>query len=221
MIHFFRPVWNLLVFAEDISPNVVPNSDQLASTEISIKVRDVNDNPPFFILPNKRGTIPENRPAPSLVMTMPAKDADENSDITYEIISGPTDLFEIDPKTGEIRTKETLDREGDRGFQFELKVQAKDQDGFSATGTAFIEVLDVNDNPPSCERESYTISVSEGAISGQSVFIFNVKDEDSNAVNGLNKVTIGEGNINAVFDVTNPSDGVVNLLISSLDVSYS
>ncbi|XP_063724486.1 neural-cadherin-like isoform X3 [Symsagittifera roscoffensis] len=213
-----RPVWNLLVFAEDISPNVVPNSDQLASAELSIEVRDVNDNAPYFILPDKRGTIPENRPAPSLVMTMPAKDADENSVITYELIDGPLDLFEIDPETSEIRTLQELDREGDRGFQFELLVQAKDEDGAIATGVAFIEVSDVNDNPPFCERESYTISVSEGAISGQSVFIFNVEDKDSNAVNGMNKVTISEGNINTVFDVTNPSSGgVVNLLISSLE----
>ena len=198
----------------------MPNSDQLASAELSIEVRDVNDNAPYFILPDKRGTIPENRPAPSLVMTMPAKDADENSVITYELIDGPLDLFEIDPETSEIRTLQELDREGDRGFQFELLVQAKDEDGAIATGVAFIEVSDVNDNPPFCERESYTISVSEGAISGQSVFIFNVEDKDSNAVNGMNKVTISEGNINTVFDVTNPSSGgVVNLLISSLEVS--
>ena len=120
----FRSQWNLLVYAEDISPNAVPNSDQLSSAELSITVRDINDNPPYFIIPDKKGTIPENRPPGSIVMSMPAKDADENAQLTYTLIEGPLDLFEIDPVTAEIKTKVELDREDpNNGFQFALKAR--------------------------------------------------------------------------------------------------
>ena len=40
-----------------------------------------------------------------------AIDRDEVASVTYEIISGDRNLFEIDPKSGEIRTQKGLDYE--------------------------------------------------------------------------------------------------------------
>ena len=42
---------------------------------------------------------------------MTAIDKDEVASVTYEIISGDRNLFEIDPKSGEIRTQKGLDYE--------------------------------------------------------------------------------------------------------------
>ena len=205
------------MYAEDVAPSVVPNTDQSSSAELSIKVRDVDDNPPFFVLRDKAGTIPEGRPAGSPVMRMPAEDPDEDSKITYRLVE-PSDEFEIDENTAEIRTKKELDRESEDGFEFKLEVEASDENGDTCVGIATIVVSDVNDNEPKCERSDYVISVSEGATSGQSVFMFNIEDKDSNSVNGENSVEIIEGNVAAVFDITNPVGKSSNLLISSLDV---
>lgn len=78
-------------------------------------------------------------------------DTDKNGDIYYSILNQHDidDTFRIDPNSGVITTKLSLDRE--KRDEYTLVVQATDlapsqNDRKSATATVRVEVLDDNDN---------------------------------------------------------------------------
>ena len=88
------------------------------------------------------------------ILRVRATDEDEgtNSEIVYEIESGVTkDLFKIE-SNGDIKTKQSLDRE--RHGTHSLVVAAKDKGSPSLRGTAtvVITVGDENDNPPKFDQ---------------------------------------------------------------------
>ncbi|XP_059197235.1 desmoglein-2.1-like [Centropristis striata] len=150
--------------------------------EIRFKVKDENDNPPVFgvIQP---GNVNELSPAGTSVMTITATDADEpgnkNSQIAYSIIeqNPDHDLFHI-TKDGNIIVKNAgLDRE--RTDQYTLTVRGQDLNGEpggnSATGMVTINILDVNDNPPTLEKEEYVGNIVENT---DNVEVMRIKAED-------------------------------------------
>ncbi|XP_053383201.1 protocadherin Fat 4-like [Mercenaria mercenaria] len=91
---------------------------------------------------------------------------DTLSQMTYELISGygiHSDVFIIDPKTGNITTQSALDREKTDRYVFAVQVR----DGRIPERTAFssveITINDVNDNSPVFMNENITISVLENS----------------------------------------------------------
>lgn len=95
-----------------------------------------------------------------------ATDADSigrNSDIVYNIKSGDSRVFEIDPpSSGIIKTRVIIDYEVEQVYT--LIVEARD-DGLeysrSSTCTVQISVIDINDNPPNFPR-TQPVYFSEG-----------------------------------------------------------
>ncbi|XP_021942527.1 DE-cadherin isoform X2 [Zootermopsis nevadensis] len=134
-----------------------------ATTTIYIQVEDVNDNIPAFT-EVVRGSVLENEPPGTPVMQIRAIDADgteANNQVTYAL-ADHTDLFHIDPKTGNITTLKTFDRE-EKDF-YNVKLYATDNspsslytDGSHNTGQQVfrIEIADKNDNPPRFTQEVY------------------------------------------------------------------
>lgn len=128
---------------------------------VKIHVQSVNQNKPRFIVPSLANAtihIPENsKDEDHLVLVLKAEDDDpgDSATLTYHIRVGEqlvqeTPEFQLNPKSGELRTRLKLDREAQASF--ELLLVAKDQ-GSSTTSYETLRLLtvmveDENDNDP-------------------------------------------------------------------------
>ncbi|XP_070821839.1 cadherin-15 [Chaetodon trifascialis] len=90
----------------------------------------------------------------------------------------PKNLFEIDDKTGVIRSKRPLDRE--KYSTFTLKAFALSPSGERLENPTTIEivVLDQNDNRPAFTQSQFVGSVSEFSVPGTSVMSVSATDAD-------------------------------------------
>ncbi|XP_030069637.1 desmoglein-4 [Microcaecilia unicolor] len=139
--------------------------------ELRVRVMDINDNPPIFTQSIFEGAIEELSAANTLVMQINATDADEqgtlNSKIAYKIISqtpGAPQMFIVNQHSGAVYTISSyLDREAFSSYS--LIVGGADLDGaaggMSSQCGANIKILDVNDNFPSFEQQSYAVNILE------------------------------------------------------------
>ena len=172
------------------------NPQRSGTVNIGINVLDINDNSPVFNQSIYKGTVVENAPKGTPIVTVNASDADSGSNgrVTYffsKSKAGIADLFDIDEATGRIYVAKEIDFEKDKKFEF--RVEAKDQGGLTDSSKVEIEVIDVNDNAPVINVMSFTSSVSEDSPAGTTIGIINVKDVDSGE-NGQIRCTI-EGSV--------------------------
>lgn len=105
-------------------------SRRTGSTDITIIVRDINDNRPEFPNAPYVGYVTENQEPGASVIMMSAIDNDDpneggNAKMTYELIYDADGVFEIDTNSGLIRTTTKLDREAKDVYM--VKVGAKDK----------------------------------------------------------------------------------------------
>ncbi|KAM9101180.1 desmoglein-3 [Sarcophilus harrisii] len=152
---------------------------------LTVKILDVNDNPPVFSQSIFYGEIEENSAANTLVMVLNATDADEpnhiNSKIAYKIISqepAGQPMFLLNRHTGEVHSMtNTLDRE--KYSKYSLLVSGADLDGAGqATECGCqITIKDVNDNFPYFKESQYSIKIEENMLSSE-VIRFQVIDLD-------------------------------------------
>ncbi|XP_069678927.1 DE-cadherin [Periplaneta americana] len=162
-----------------------------ATTTINIQVLDVNDNIPAFteVL---RGSVLENEPPGTPVMQVRAIDADgteEHNQVTYSL-ADHENLFHIDPRTGNITTLVTFDRE--EKDLYNVKVIAEDNsqsalysDGRHNRGQQVfrIEIADKNDNKPKFTQQIYVAeSVSEDSNINSQVTEVKALDNDTASV---------------------------------------
>lgn len=82
----------------------------------------MNDNAPVFDQTIYRKSFPENQPIDSILLQIQATDRDEgeNSRISYSL-DDPSSTFTIDPQTGEIFLKKSLDYEKIRSYAITIK----------------------------------------------------------------------------------------------------
>ncbi|XP_061090075.1 protocadherin alpha-3-like [Conger conger] len=163
--------------------------------QIIVNVIDVNDNAPTFSSSLYKVRVPENVPYGTTILTLTATDADEgvNGDLVYSLIRrgrlNHLDIFAIDPKTGEITTKGTLDYE--ESSAYEIRAQAQDG-GHSPRSThckVLVEVVDLNDNAPEITVTSLMSPIKEDSTRGTVVALITVADKDGGK-NGLVKCTL-------------------------------
>ncbi|XP_073343352.1 protocadherin alpha-3-like [Pagrus major] len=156
-----------------------------------VNVLDVNDNTPTFSKSLYKVRVKENATPGTLVMRLNATDLDEgmNSKILYSFIKrgniDRSNVFDLNPETGEITVKGTLDYEETPAY--EVRVQARDQglSPRSAQAKLLIEIIDVNDNAPEISVTSLMTPVKEDAELGTIVALVTVSDKDG----GNNGVT--------------------------------
>ncbi|KAJ4945512.1 hypothetical protein JOQ06_023196, partial [Pogonophryne albipinna] len=149
---------------------------------IHVIVLDANDNSPVFTESVYTGTLPENSPMKTPVITVSASDADEgvNGEVRYEfsrLSDKSQKLFLLDEKTGDITVTGEIDYE--EGSKYEVFVEAKDGYGLSSEAKVIIEISDVNDNAPVIYLKSLTNPIPENVSPGAEVGIINVQDRDS------------------------------------------
>ncbi|KAK1795901.1 hypothetical protein P4O66_009008, partial [Electrophorus voltai] len=191
---------------------------------LRILVEDQNDNQPKFKF--FEGSVNESSKIGTPVMQISAEDADEhgtiNSKIAYSIVKqtpeGSGSMFSIDRGTGKIYVRRhTLDRETHDAYT--LVVQGVDMDGaangYTGTGTVQIQILDINDNVPTLEKEEFAGTIEEG-IAGMVVMKIKALDKDlENTDNWLAHFVITKGNEDGLFSIeTDPktNEGILKLI---------
>ncbi|XP_015327734.1 protocadherin alpha-2 isoform X8 [Bos indicus] len=173
---------NLLLVATDGGKPELTGTVQLL-----VKVLDVNDNEPTFDQSVYKIQLLENVANGTLVIKLNSSDADEgsNSEIVYSFSSDVSrDIktkFNIDPSSGEIRTKGPLDYEEVKFY--DIHVIAYDNGTPSMSGHCKISVklVDINDNSPEVSITSLSLPIREDAPLGSVIALITVADRDSGA----------------------------------------
>ncbi|KAL5103513.1 Protein dachsou [Taenia crassiceps] len=118
---------------------------------LRIQVLDVNDNAPVFGSPSGyRFVIEEEKEAGSVVGVVSATDADEgkNGKISYRLFGTAAAVqrgFAVNPTTGEITTKVSLDREVNAVYEFFVTAEdSSSSKRLTATTKVIVELLDIN-----------------------------------------------------------------------------
>ncbi|XP_051766352.1 protocadherin alpha-2-like isoform X3 [Ctenopharyngodon idella] len=154
------------------------------SLEIVVNVLDVNDNTPTFSQQLYKVAIPENTIYGAPFIKLNASDIDSglNGDIIYSLINHGKDkaseIFHIDPITGEITIKGELDREDTSAFELHAQAQDRGTSPRSSHCKVLIEVIDVNDNVPVITVTSLTNTIKEDASPGTAVGLIMIADSD-------------------------------------------
>ncbi|XP_063236115.1 cadherin-related tumor suppressor [Bacillus rossius redtenbacheri] len=188
---------NLVVMARDQARP--PQTPLSATVQVTIVVRDVNDNSPEFVSPN-RTAVAENTPANTVVMVVKATDRDEGRNSYVEYSLAPDPMFSLGPADGLLRVTGRLDRESRSSYT--LWVTAKDR-GSPPRVTrlaVLVVVTDENDNSPVFDPRQYSASVPENASIGASVLQVSATDVDEGA-NGRLRYSIAAGDDNRDFSI--------------------
>ncbi|XP_008302566.1 cadherin-17-like [Stegastes partitus] len=120
--------------------------DSQSTTFVSISVTDV-DEVPEFSLDILHVTVPENTTKGSVLLTVEAKDP-EGQEIGFKLEGDSKGWLEIDAATGEIKTKQKMDRETLESFDVTVTAFEKANPEMSAERVVHVSLLDVNDNVP-------------------------------------------------------------------------
>uniref|UniRef100_H0XU15 Protocadherin alpha 2 n=1 Tax=Otolemur garnettii TaxID=30611 RepID=H0XU15_OTOGA len=174
------PEVNLLLVATD------GGKPELTGTvQILIKVLDVNDNEPTFAQSVYKVKLLENTPNGTLVVKLNASDADEgsNSELVYSLSSDVSSTiqtkFNIDPSSGEIRTKGKLDFEEAKFYEIQVTATDKGTPSMSGHCKISLKLVDINDNTPEVSITSLSLPIPENASPGTVIALIRVSDRDS------------------------------------------
>ncbi|XP_061544471.1 cadherin EGF LAG seven-pass G-type receptor 2 [Phycodurus eques] len=175
-----------------------------AMATLTITISDANDHDPVFEQEDYKESIRENLEIGYEVLTVRATDGDApvNGNILYQILNsnGSNDVFEIDSRSGVIRTKGLVDREAVDAYV--LLVQANDQGRDpgprSTTATVCIVVEDDNDNAPQFSEKRYVVQVPEDLAPNTEILQVTATDRDRGS-NAMVHFSIMSGNSRGQF----------------------
>ena len=129
------------------------------STQLTVRVLDVNDNRPRFIHANYDVTVPEDVAPGTTLLHVAAVDPDDglNGRVVYELGRqvGPSLMpagslpFAVNNVTGAVVIVSSLDRDGGTS-RYEFAVTARDlgRDAMETTCLVVVQLTDVNDHAP-------------------------------------------------------------------------
>ncbi|VDI43587.1 Hypothetical predicted protein [Mytilus galloprovincialis] len=157
----------------------------LSSTcTVIINIQDINDNTPVFNPSEYLEHIYENATVGNYVGRVHATDGDgteANYDFSYYIITG-SGLFRINGTSGQITVNLNAEFDRETTEVYNLTIVAVDRGTPPKTGHTNVTVVidDVNDTPPTFDKGSFFVDVSEDKIPGTSLINCSATDEDSN-----------------------------------------
>ncbi|KTG04954.1 hypothetical protein cypCar_00031467, partial [Cyprinus carpio] len=174
-----QPVIQLTLTAADGG-----NPPRSGTSQIIIKVLDINDNAPEFSRPLYKASLVENLSIGTTLIILNATDKDEgtNGEIVYSLRKTGQDhildIFQIDPNTGAITVKGNIDFEENNAFEIRAQASDKGQPPMSTHCKVLVEVLDINDNEPEITVTSLLSTVKEDASFSTAVALVSVIDRD-------------------------------------------
>ncbi|XP_017783736.1 PREDICTED: cadherin-related tumor suppressor [Nicrophorus vespilloides] len=188
-------------------------------TTLTITIQDQNDNAPEFEHSYYSFNFPELQQNVVLVGQVSAADRDKqgpNSVISYSL-QQPSDLFTVDPASGEIFSKQSLkykytQLESSPENIYSLTILATDngKPPMSSECLITINVVDANNNAPKFEQHDYLSPVPEDADEGQRLIQIVARDDLDYGINAEIVYSIVGGNGTNHYDV-DKSTGWISL----------
>ncbi|XP_063233580.1 fat-like cadherin-related tumor suppressor homolog [Bacillus rossius redtenbacheri] len=163
-----------------------------ARAAVSVRLVDCNDNAPVFTSLHYTAAVNEGAPPGTVVLRLATTDDDAGPapPLQYHVTGGDAGLLFAVRAGGELVVLRPLDREAAATHQLAITAS----DGRFASRTAVtVQVLDDNDNPPVCARDSYRAVVSEGAPPGTAVLTVLASDADEGPNGRVRFRLSGEG----------------------------
>ncbi|ELW54102.1 protocadherin gamma-A5 [Tupaia chinensis] len=156
----------------NITVTVMDRGTPSLSTEnhISLKVADVNDNPPAFSRASYSTSIPENNPRGVSIFSVTASDPDSgsNAQITYSLMEDASQgvplssYVSINSDTGVLYALRSFDYEQLRDLQLWVTASDSGTPPLSSNVSLSLFVLDQNDNVPEILYPTLPIDGSTG-----------------------------------------------------------
>nr|CAD7442233.1 unnamed protein product [Timema bartmani] len=208
-------IYQLRVLAVDRANN---NRVNTGTAAIVVKVQDVEDQPPEFVVASPVTRVSEDAAIGTSVLQVKAVDGDRgiNNRIVYSITQGSQGSFEIDADSGVVFTQQKLDRESSTNnngaYILEIAAQEETQSTFPppmVKTEVTVIVTDVNDEIPTFRSLSYIGVINENAqVNTPVAFLDGAVPEVFDHDQGTNGtfVMFIDGD-HGVFDVT-PHKGV-------------
>lgn len=98
-----------------------------SEVNVTIRLINVNDNPPLLEMVSCKGMISRDFPVSQTIVTLSAVDIDELGMVRYKVVSGnELDYFDLNPDTGTLSLKRSLEEASLKNGLFNLKIAATD-----------------------------------------------------------------------------------------------
>ncbi|XP_035882724.1 cadherin-23 isoform X2 [Phyllostomus discolor] len=175
--------------------------DHVGYAKVKITLINENDNRPIFSQPLYNISLYENVTVGTSVLTVLATDNDVGTfgEVNYFFTDDP-DRFSLDKDTGLIMLIAKLDYELIQ--RFTLTVIARDGGGEETTGRVRINVLDVNDNVPTFQKDAYVGALRENEPSVTQLVRLRATDEDSPPNNQITYSIVYASAFGSYFDIS-------------------
>lgn len=213
-----RPSYELLIRASD---HGVPQL--YTDATLVINVLDANDFDPVFDEELFTGSIPENAPLGTTILTLGASDMDEgtNAELSFFIIEADRGLgnisddsnhylFSVNESTGDLVTiSESFDFEL-RNSPYHLVVMVTDHGvpPRNHTSQVIVTITDFNDNPPIFSEDAYNGSIEENLSPYTTVLQVAASDVDTDTNQDI-YFSLASGGGREYFDI-DPNTGVLH-----------
>ncbi|NXK53467.1 PCDB4 protein, partial [Chauna torquata] len=186
-----------------------------AHCKVHVEVLDVNDNAPEIALTSLTASIPEDAPPRTVVALFSVRDRDSGDNGRTECAIDGHLPFSLTPTFDnyyELRTNAALDRE--RTAEYNITITAMDwgRSRLSSRESIFVQISDVNDNPPEFTQEVYTMSVSENNIPMLRIGSLNATDADAGENARVSYVLVREEGKEQLDVSVNSENGDVYIL---------
>uniref|UniRef100_A0A8C5W6C9 Cadherin-23 n=1 Tax=Leptobrachium leishanense TaxID=445787 RepID=A0A8C5W6C9_9ANUR len=186
--------------------------DHVGFSQVKIDLINENDNRPIFSQLLYNVTLFENVTVGTTILKVLATDNDIGSygKVSYFFSDDP-DRFSLDKDTGVITLIARLDFETTQ--RYTLTVIARDGGGEETTGRVRVNVLDVNDNTPTFQKESYLGAIRENEPSVVTVVKLRATDEDSPPNNQIRYSIVNASAFPSLFEISvSEGYGVISVL---------
>nr|KAF6319261.1 cadherin related family member 3 [Myotis myotis] len=197
-----------------------------ASTSLRANIVNINDEIPRFTSPTRMYVIPEELGLGTIVANITAEDPDNEGLTSFLLYSITTvnSYFMINQLTGTIQVAHRLDRDAGELRQnpaISLEVLVKDRPFGGQENRMQITFLvkDINDNPATCTKFTFSIMVPERAAKGTLLLDLNTVcfDDDSEAPNSQFNFTEPSGVGSRRRFLQDPAGSGKIVLIGDLD----
>lgn len=228
-------VYTFTVKATELINNEVPGD--VAYTQVTIVLTDVDDHRPEFNANRFEISIPENlevdTPLPGLSVYVVDEDLGANSryNLSLRNVYNADKVFAVSPTHGEGRTPVVvkvldptrLDYDVDdvslRNLTFDLVASVDGIDLSRARVT--VNLQDSNDNSPIFSQSSYRVSIAENSEVGTKIADIRATDKDSGYFGRIKYILKGFGSENFRTDAETGGLYVRHMLDYELQKSYS
>ncbi|KAL3265830.1 hypothetical protein HHI36_010026 [Cryptolaemus montrouzieri] len=212
VIHTLLPIdresidtFRLTVMATDQAE--IPSTRLSAEKLVTVIVEDVNDNAPVFVSMNA-AVISQNdlefESGGVFIMNVYARDLDSSTNglVTYELISGNTDLFKLDQSSGALKLRRPI---SNLRPTYKLSVKATDEAVQSERKSteAYLTVICSNEDGdgPKFDEMMFRGSVYENEPAGTSILSVKAHFDESNVEYYVTNVTGGGIQVDRLFDI--------------------